>query len=139
MSSMLSKVNYTKNIVAYLFSLAYDGPIEALDQSSQFYFTIKDIPRYQVRLRTIVFREEYNERLTPALKDLEKIEKACDVLRSNENFKKFLKVILDIGNQMNSGTARGRALGFKMSSLMALMNLKSNKENITLFQYVMQV
>jgi hypothetical protein len=118
---------------------AYDGPFESLDLSSQYYFIIKDVPRYQVRLRTIVFRGEYQERLTPALNDLEKIEKSCNVLRSNENFKKFLKVILDIGNQMNSGTARGQALGFKMSSLMALMSLKSNKENVTLFQYVMQV
>ena len=36
------------------------------------------------------------------------------------------------------GTNRGNALGFKLNSLMTLMSLKSNKDNRTLFQYIME-
>lgn len=39
---------------------------------------------------------------------------------------------------MNSGTSKGQAAGFKLSSLNTLMNVKSNKGNITLFQYLVK-
>lgn len=80
----------------------YDGPLENLDLVSQFYLAIKDIPRYQPRLRTVILREEFDERFSPAIRDIEIIEKACLALKNNENFKRFLKLVLDLGNKMNS-------------------------------------
>ena len=80
----------------------YDGPIENLDKVSQFYVAIKDVPRYQPRLRTLILREEFEDRFNPAVRDIEIIEKSCMVLQNNANFKLFLKLILDLGNQMNS-------------------------------------
>lgn len=80
----------------------YDGPLENLDLVSQFYLAIKDIPRYQPRLRTVILREEFDERFGPAVRDIEIIEKACLSLKNNDNFKRFLKLVLDLGNKMNS-------------------------------------
>jgi len=80
----------------------YDGSMEALDLVSQFYLTIKDIPRYQPRLKTTILRDEFDDRFNPAVKDIDTVEKACQALKNNENFKRFLKLVLDLGNKMNS-------------------------------------
>lgn len=80
----------------------YDGPLDNLDLVSQFYLAIKDVPRYLPRLRTVILREEFNERFDPVVRDIEIVEKACMSLKSNENFKRFLKLVLDLGNKMNS-------------------------------------
>ena len=80
----------------------YDGPLENLDLVSQFYVAIKDIPRYQPRLRTVILREEFEDRFAPAVRDVEIVEKGCLALKNNENFKRFLKLVLDLGNKMNS-------------------------------------
>ena len=82
----------------------YDGPLENLDLVSQFYVAIKDVPRYQPRLRTVILQGEFDDRFNPAVRDIEILEKGCQALKNNENFKRFLKLVLDLGNKMNSVT-----------------------------------
>jgi hypothetical protein len=71
-------------------------------KASRYFYEIKDVPRYPVRLRTCIFKGEFQEKLDSAMKDALLIEKACLALKNNEKFKTFLKIILDVGNKMNS-------------------------------------
>ena len=36
---------------------------------------------------------------------------SCEALKTNDNFHLFLKIVLDVGNQMNQGSAKGNAQG----------------------------
>lgn len=81
---------------------SYDGSLDNLDPASQFLFAIKEIPRYQIRLRGVVLREEFNDRFEPAIKAIDILQKALIVLKENIEFKRFLKLVLELGNKMNS-------------------------------------
>ena len=59
------------------------------------------VPRLPIRLKTLVFREEFETNLENAMKDIDIIEKASNTLRNSENFKKLLKSALDLGNRLN--------------------------------------
>lgn len=46
---------------------------------------------------------------------------ACDEVRESSRFRRMMRdVILQVGNQLNAGSARGAAVGFKLASLGAL-------------------
>lgn len=59
---------------------------------------------------------------------------------ANESLPIILQIIIKIGNYLNSGGYAGNALGFKLSSLNKLTEIKANKTGLHLLHFiVMQV
>jgi hypothetical protein len=50
-----------------------------------------------------------------------------------------MQVVLDVGNALNAGTAKGNAVGFKLSTLLKLAELKGNDKKTTLLHFVAEV
>jgi len=51
----------------------------------------------------------------------------------------LLQIVLDIGNALNAGTSKGNAVGFKLSTLLKLAELKAADKKTTLLHYVVDV
>ena len=51
----------------------------------------------------------------------------------------LFQIVLDVGNALNAGTAKGNAVGFKLSTLLKLAELKAVDKKTTLLHYVVDV
>ena len=71
-------------------------------QASQFIVAVHKIPRLQLRFRNNIFKGDFDEKLDNLAKDVDVFREGCVTLTSNENFRKFLKVALNIGNTLNA-------------------------------------
>ncbi len=71
-------------------------------QASQYIYAVHKIPRLQLRYRNITFKAEFPEKLDAYTKDVESFREGCIILTSNEDFKKFLKIALNLGNTLNA-------------------------------------
>ena len=80
----------------------YDGEMNALDPASQFIVAVHKIPRLQLRFRNNIFKGDFDEKLDVMSKDVETFRNGCVILTSNEHFRKFLKIALNIGNTLNA-------------------------------------
>lgn len=55
-----------------------------------------------MRFKNKMFVEDFNEKLETLVRDVETFREGCIILTTNESFKKFLKIALNIGNTLNS-------------------------------------
>ncbi len=63
---------------------------------------VKDVPRYKLRLKYLLFLEEFKEKYDECKSDTEMLNRNSRLLKDDKNFLLFLKTVLDIGNHMNS-------------------------------------
>jgi hypothetical protein len=59
---------------------------------------------------------------------VENLHKAINAIEKNEQLKKILRLILRMGNFMNSNTKNGNARGFKLGTLKKLRDLRSTTD-----------
>uniref|UniRef100_H2XZX4 FH2 domain-containing protein n=1 Tax=Ciona intestinalis TaxID=7719 RepID=H2XZX4_CIOIN len=91
----------------------YDDLVEA----EQFLCTISEIKRLHPRLQHIRFIRQFDEMVSDIKPDIVAVTAACqDIMKSNK-FKKFLELVLLIGNYMNSGSRNAQTLAFDISYL----------------------
>lgn len=57
-------------------------------------------------------------------------------LMANESLPIILHIIIKIGNYLNSGSFAGNALGFKLSSLNKLTEIRANKSGQHLLHFI---
>ena len=97
------------------------------DKGEKYLIEINNIPNSKIKLEiwgSILSFEE----LYPGVNEcFQYMQKACDEIKSNENFKLVLSIILTIGNIMNGGTLKGQADGFNLDLLPKLSGTKDNK------------
>lgn len=55
-----------------------------------------------IRLRTIVFREEFEGRIEAVEEKLDIFKKGCDVIEKSDGFKDFLGIAVGISNALNA-------------------------------------
>lgn len=107
-----------------------------LAEVEKFVAILGDIERLVPRLNCIKFKVGFDE-LVKDLKPYLKVEKeACADVSSSDKFAKILKLILSIGNFMNSGS--GEASGFELAILTKLHEIKSSNNNQTLFHFIVE-
>jgi len=113
----------------------WDGDSNDLDIPDQFFYALKDIPYLQERLSLWVFKIQFLELYDDNNQKVATLQKAHDVVKNNDSFKKLLSYILVVGNFMNSGTKKGGAIGFKLDTLTQLESSKSidGKESVLTF------
>lgn len=98
--------------------------------------TIRDL---LPRLRCIQFMIRFNDVKSYGLKsDIEAGIAACDEVIACKKFHEILKLILSVGNMLNSGSSIGQAHGFELSILPQLKEIKTNDNKRTLLQYLVQ-
>lgn len=50
-----------------------------------------------------------------------------------------LYMVLVVGNHLNAGSYGGNAVGYRLSSLWKLVEVRANNQNLTLLHYVVNV
>lgn len=94
------------------------------------------VPRLKQRLSALETKHQFPALVRDLQTKINKIRVACNEIAQSSEFRTILLVILQVGNKMNQGTARGGAKGFRLNDLTKLVQLKSVDKTVTLLHYV---
>jgi inverted formin-2 len=87
----------------------------------------------------LLLKEEFNTQMMYLTSSFDNILKAAEIINSSQRLTSMLLHICKTGNFINDGGYSGNAAGFKLSSLIKLSDLKSNKHNVTLLHVILMV
>ena len=88
------------------------------------------------RIQCMLFKQQFAPRVAKLRTMVHDIEKACDDVKLSSRFKKVLKTILKIGNQLNDQEGVERQAGFTVDSLLKLQSAKAFDKTTSILQYV---
>ena len=108
-----------------------------LGKAETFFKILKTVDdNLKQRLELWSFKIQFDELLGFEKDKIIVLSKAAECLQNSKNFKFVLCAILLIGNYMNGGTKKGKAYGFKISSLTQLTRSRSVDNKQTLLEYL---
>jgi hypothetical protein len=113
-----------------------DTPPERLGKADQYLIEMSRVPRLEERLESILFYGQFQSRFVVAQQEVHVLRTACSEVRDSKRLQALLEYILAIGNYVNGSTFRGAAFGFKLDSLLKLLEVKSNDGRASLMHYV---
>ena len=120
--------------------LEFGGDVGSLERPEQLLRTLACIPRLEGRLRAMRFKAQLEIDLEELmLTPVAELGAACEAVGGSQPLHALLQVVLDVGNALNAGTAKGNAVGFKLTTLLKLAELKAKDKKTTLLTYVLQV
>ncbi|ORX99398.1 actin-binding FH2 [Neocallimastix californiae] len=108
----------------YALVKMYEATDEKFDLAEQFFLDISKIDHYEDRLKALQFKCCFQEYVDDIFTMINWYDSATNDLIKSKNFKNVLKIILALGNYMNSGN-RGGAYGFQISSIAKLVDTKT--------------
>jgi len=118
--------------------LDYQGDPEDLGNTEKFYLSMAEIPRLQTRLEFTIFKIQFPILIETVVVNLKLIEKALQEIRNSTHLRTVLKIVLAMGNYLNTSTKGGQAYGFKLATLKQLKNSKSSDNKTTLLMYLVK-
>ena len=87
----------------------------------------------------MLFKNKFDYDYADMNRNLFTLNSAIKGIRDNVKLKEVFALILKIGNYLNYGTNKGKALGFQMELLSQMTNIKSiGKIKISLLEYLVQ-
>lgn len=112
-----------------------------LSDIEDFVASLLDIGRLVPRLECLNFKIRYDDMILNVEPDIKKGIAACKEVVESTKFKTILSVVLSIGNFLNSGQSgsNNRALGFELSILPKLNDIKTTDKKSTLLEYMVQI
>jgi hypothetical protein len=124
----------------YALVKMYEATDEKFDLAEQFFLDISKIDHYEDRLKALQFKCCFQEYVDDIFTMINWYDSATNDLIKSKNFKNVLKIILALGNYMNSGN-RGGAYGFQISSIAKLVDTKTvyNNRRISLMNYLVNL
>ncbi|XP_035820013.1 formin-like protein 12 isoform X6 [Zea mays] len=114
----------------------YSGDKEALGKCEHFFLELMKVPRVESKLQIFAFKIQFQSQIRDVRKNLQTVSSACEELRSSEKLKVIMKNILLIGNTLNQGTPRGQAVGFRLDSLLKLIDTRATSGRMTLMHFL---
>ncbi|CAN6171994.1 unnamed protein product [Urochloa humidicola] len=114
----------------------YTGDKEVLGKCEHFFLELMKVPRVESKLRIFAFKIQFQSQIRDVRKNLQTVSSACEELRSSEKLKVIMKNILLIGNTLNQGTPRGQAVGFRLDSLLKLIETRATNGRMTLMHFL---
>ncbi|XP_071951064.1 uncharacterized protein [Antedon mediterranea] len=115
---------------------SFDGDREKLGQAEKFYLMLLGIPSYKLRIECMLLKAEFEANIEYLHPSLDTVIEASLALLKCKSLKEILYLILLTGNFLNSGGYAGNAYGFKMSSLLKLVETRANKPRMNLLHHV---
>ncbi len=106
---------------------------ELMEKADHFLILLADIPDYKLRLDIMTYLEEYEDSSSNIKKTLEIYLKCGKIILNNDSLKNFLKIILEMGNYINTNSQNDHqmAVGFKVDILSKLIDIKTNRPGVT--------
>eukprot|EP00727_Mastigamoeba_balamuthi_P010351 m51a1_g5939 putative inverted formin-2 (1022) ;mRNA; f:111272-116339 len=117
----------------------FAGDRAALGRAEQWFLCIGELPNAQKKVDALCFKRSFFTRAEDLQVQLAGYEMACKQVTENTNLCFVLKWILAIGNELNAGTEKGNAQGFRVDTLSKLQDLRSPVQGKkTLLSYVVE-
>ena len=114
-------------------------PGVVLDTAEQFGMMLAGVPNIHQRLHCWDFMNNFDDQLVDIGPPLVVIQKACNEIRSSPSLKKFLGVVLSIGNYLNAGNAnRGQADGFNLEVINSISDFKDTSNSQTVMDIALK-
>lgn len=82
------------------------------------------VPFWETRLRSLKALREYEEESSSLYEEIALLSNAMKFLVQSTSLRSIFGSILFIGNQMNLGSARGSAKGFRLDAIAKLRSMK---------------
>ncbi|XP_076362550.1 diaphanous related formin 1 isoform X1 [Tachypleus tridentatus] len=117
----------------------FKNQYDDLAEAEQFAITMGSIKRLVPRLKSMSFKLNFAEKVQDIKPDIVAATAACEEVKNSEKFSLILKLILLIGNIMNSGSKNGQAIGFEVSFLPKLSGTKAQDQKTTLMQFLADI
>lgn len=114
----------------------YTGDKEGLGKCEQFFLELMKVPRVESKFRIFSFKIQFQSQIRDVRKNLQTVASACEELRGSEKLKVIMKNILLIGNTLNEGTPRGQAVGFRLDSILKLVETRATSSRTTLMHFL---
>merc|ERR1739848_299005 len=90
------------------------------DAAEYFIFALIGVPQFQLRLEAWEFENSFQERFDLMSETERDVSKGLDIICTSESVRHLLGICLYVGNYLNGGTARGRADGFALDTLLQM-------------------
>jgi hypothetical protein len=110
---------------------------EELPDVECFFKTFNGMHSLSERLSCWEIKMKFNSKVEFIKAYMENVILACIELSDSENFIKFLGIVLTIGNYLNARNPKNLISGFKMKSLMKLIETKTKDGKTNLLQYIL--
>ncbi|TYZ67710.1 hypothetical protein PybrP1_004963 [[Pythium] brassicae (nom. inval.)] len=118
---------------------SYSGDPKLLGDAEQYFREMLCVPRLPSRLQAIHATWQFDTYVEEQQKLMEAVSSACRELEACAPLQQIFRVVLELGNALNDGTARGGAKGFRLNILLKLNQVKASDNSITLLNYVAQL
>ena len=107
-----------------------------LGQAEKYMAVMSGFSTASKRIQCMIFKQQFKHRVLEVKNMVSKIECACDDVKLSLRFKKLLKTILKVGNQLNDGADH---VGFTVDSLLKLQSAKAFDKKTSILQYVVML
>uniref|UniRef100_A0A061RHT2 Formin-like protein n=1 Tax=Tetraselmis sp. GSL018 TaxID=582737 RepID=A0A061RHT2_9CHLO len=104
----------------------------------QFFVEVMDIPRLRERIEAFVFTKTFDSTRAKVEHHLDTLQAACKELSECDDFVKVLEATLAVGNHLNQQGRNGGAAGFKLDTLLRLVDVKGTDRSTSLLHFVIQ-
>jgi len=110
----------------------FEGDVATLGKVEQFFLLIMEIPRYDERLESMLFKLRFDKEADELKRSLNTVKIATEEVINSKKLTRILEVVLRLGNFLNGGSTRGGIYGFRLDALLKLATIKSvdNKRNL---------
>ena len=115
---------------------AYDGDQNLLAPPELFIQAVSKVKMLQQHIDFLNLRETYQESFNDVDVPLKTLSQGFKQLKTSNQLKELLKLILAIGNFLNGGTNKGGAYGFKFDFFKKILDIRTNKPGFTLLNYI---
>lgn len=116
--------------------MSFDGDLSQLNEADRFMVMLVQVPGYKVRLKSLLLREEFFIFIEEIKHSIAVMTTAANELLACDDLHSIIRLVLKAGNYMNAGGYAGSAIGFRMTSLLKLVDTKANKPGMNLMHYV---
>ena len=104
----------------------------------QYFKEIMHIPRLQKRIEAFVFSRTFKDTKAKVDHHLGILQAACKELSECDDFVKVLEATLAVGNHLNQQGKNGQAAGFKLDTLLKLVDVKGKDKSTSLLHFVVR-
>ncbi|XP_042588511.1 FH2 domain containing 3 [Cyprinus carpio] len=116
--------------------MSFNGDLSQLNEADRFMVMLVQVPGYKVRIKSLLLREEFFPFIEEVKHSIAVMTTAANELLACDDLHSIIRLVLKAGNYMNAGGYAGSAIGFRMTSLLKLVDTKANKPGMNLMHYV---
>jgi len=132
-----------KALEEYMLSGGVDAAekFHGLCECEKFMVAMMTVKHAKRKVRSLLFKSQFQSCLESLVTDAAIVEKACDELSSSIRLRKLLGIVLNVGNRLNTAGVSGKskAGAFKLDSLLKLNHAKAFDKKTTFLHYIVLV